>query len=238
MRYIALEDQWSHKSGDQLPEYGLFFQRPKHSRICRPHLVGQAGDLKVIHSGSAAAFGRDVEQAGRQLRSVLRQCKPASRCVCLTRRAAPKLHANDLPARTGDVWHGLISPRRAGPGTHYDLLRARPKRSAKWSSLRSDGAFGRPLCSRTVGAAAAALARHDRAFEWQGDRPPTIPWRDSIIYELHVKGFTQLHPAVPVNGAENTWGCRWRRSSSIEVYRRDGSGIAALSVVCQRTVLA
>jgi glycogen operon protein len=25
----------------------------------------------------------------------------------------------DLPARTGDIWHGLLSPRRAGPGTHY-----------------------------------------------------------------------------------------------------------------------
>src|SRR5260370_9361582 len=35
------------------------------------------------------------------------------------------------------------------------------------------------------------------AFNWEGDRPPTIPWRESIIYELHVKGFTRLHPAVP-----------------------------------------
>ena len=29
------------------------------------------------------------------------------------------------------------------------------------------------------------------------DRPPAHPWRDTLIYELHVKGFTQLHPAVP-----------------------------------------
>src|SRR5450755_3845553 len=25
----------------------------------------------------------------------------------------------DLPKRTGEIWHGLLAPRRAGPGTHY-----------------------------------------------------------------------------------------------------------------------
>ncbi|MBC7985032.1 MAG: glycogen debranching enzyme GlgX, partial [Candidatus Obscuribacterales bacterium] len=37
----------------------------------------------------------------------------------------------------------------------------------------------------------------DTQFPWEGDRPPAIPWRDSVIYELHVKGFTQHHPNVP-----------------------------------------
>lgn len=35
------------------------------------------------------------------------------------------------------------------------------------------------------------------AFTWEYDRPPQIPWHDTIIYELHVKGFTQLHAKVP-----------------------------------------
>ena len=34
-------------------------------------------------------------------------------------------------------------------------------------------------------------------FDWGGDRPPAIPYADTIIYETHVKGFTQLHPDVP-----------------------------------------
>lgn len=34
-------------------------------------------------------------------------------------------------------------------------------------------------------------------FDWQEDRPPAVPWRDSVIYELHVKGFTKLNPRVP-----------------------------------------
>ncbi|MEA2385053.1 MAG: isoamylase [Solirubrobacteraceae bacterium] len=34
-------------------------------------------------------------------------------------------------------------------------------------------------------------------FDWNGDRPPDVAMADSIIYELHVKGFTKLHPGVP-----------------------------------------
>jgi isoamylase len=34
-------------------------------------------------------------------------------------------------------------------------------------------------------------------FDWADDRPPATALVDSIVYELHVKGFTRLHPAVP-----------------------------------------
>ena len=34
-------------------------------------------------------------------------------------------------------------------------------------------------------------------FDWEDDTPPCIPWPDTVLYELHVKGFTQLHPQVP-----------------------------------------
>jgi glycogen operon protein len=34
-------------------------------------------------------------------------------------------------------------------------------------------------------------------FEWGDDAPPAIPYSDTIIYETHVKGFTQLHHGVP-----------------------------------------
>ncbi|HEY8599168.1 MAG TPA: glycogen debranching protein GlgX [Thermomicrobiales bacterium] len=37
----------------------------------------------------------------------------------------------------------------------------------------------------------------DPSFDWGDDRAPNTPLHDSIIYELHVKGFTKLHPAVP-----------------------------------------
>jgi glycogen operon protein len=37
----------------------------------------------------------------------------------------------------------------------------------------------------------------DNAFDWQGDRKPGIPLHKSLIYELHVKGFSKLWPEIP-----------------------------------------
>ena len=37
----------------------------------------------------------------------------------------------------------------------------------------------------------------DPAFDWEGDKLPQIQYHESIIYETHVKGFTQLHPDIP-----------------------------------------
>jgi glycogen debranching enzyme GlgX len=34
-------------------------------------------------------------------------------------------------------------------------------------------------------------------FDWGGDTPPYKRWRDSVIYEMHVKGMTALHDRVP-----------------------------------------
>ncbi|TAM92994.1 MAG: glycogen debranching enzyme GlgX, partial [Jatrophihabitans sp.] len=35
------------------------------------------------------------------------------------------------------------------------------------------------------------------AFPWGADARPRIPWDDTVIYELHVRGFTRLHPEIP-----------------------------------------
>jgi glycogen operon protein len=37
----------------------------------------------------------------------------------------------------------------------------------------------------------------DDAFTWGNDQPPRTEWSKTIIYELHVKGFTVRHPEVP-----------------------------------------
>jgi isoamylase len=52
---------------------------------------------------------------------------------------------------------------------------------------RDNAAFA-PLC-RVV----------DPAFTWGNDRPPRIPWHQTVIYETHVKGLTARHPEVPVD---------------------------------------
>ncbi|WP_019988097.1 glycogen debranching protein GlgX [Rudanella lutea] len=37
----------------------------------------------------------------------------------------------------------------------------------------------------------------DSTFDWEGDTAPDVPMARSIIYEVHVKGFTHQHPTIP-----------------------------------------
>ncbi|CAB4861699.1 MAG: glycogen debranching protein GlgX [Actinobacteria bacterium] len=39
----------------------------------------------------------------------------------------------------------------------------------------------------------------DYEFDWKGDEHPRTPWGDTVIYEAHVKGLTELHPQVPAH---------------------------------------
>jgi isoamylase len=38
---------------------------------------------------------------------------------------------------------------------------------------------------------------HNPFFDWANDRLPDVPLNESVIYELHVKGFTARHPEIP-----------------------------------------
>ena len=35
------------------------------------------------------------------------------------------------------------------------------------------------------------------AFSWGDDRRPDVPWHETVVYEMHVKGYTMRHPEVP-----------------------------------------
>ena len=39
----------------------------------------------------------------------------------------------------------------------------------------------------------------DEHFDWSGDCKPSIPWAQTIVYELNVKGFSQLNYRIPEN---------------------------------------
>jgi isoamylase len=43
-------------------------------------------------------------------------------------------------------------------------------------------------------------------FHWGRDVPPRTPWHKTVIYELHVKGFTYKHPRGPAGAAGNVRG--------------------------------
>ncbi|MDR7363678.1 glycogen debranching protein GlgX [Nocardioides marmoribigeumensis] len=75
-------------------------------------------------------------------------------------------------ALTGSVWG------------HHELLAHDPGDPRRRSQV--DSAPYMPKC---------VVVKDD--FDWQGDTQLRRRWRDTVIYELHVKGFTQLHDRVP-----------------------------------------
>jgi isoamylase len=67
---------------------------------------------------------------------------------------------------------------------HFGYRTGHPKQDLSFD--RRDSAPGTPKC-RVV----------DSAFTWGNDRPPRIPWHDTVIYEAHVRGLSIRHPDVP-----------------------------------------
>jgi isoamylase len=102
----------------------------------------------------------------------------------------------DLPGRTGDVWHGLLPARRASAGTRY-AFRVHGPKDLEGARFDPEVALIDPHARALSSAQPLHSQVIDPAFDWEGDRPPATPWRDTVIYELHVKGYTRLHPLVP-----------------------------------------
>jgi isoamylase len=46
----------------------------------------------------------------------------------------------------------------------------------------------------TVPTALKSVVVDNRSYDWEGDRPLRIPYSASVIYEMHVGGFTR-HPS-------------------------------------------
>ena len=122
-----------------------------------------------------------------------------------------------LPGRTDDIWHGFVPAGLAAVGDLY-AYRVHgpyaPERGARCNPQKllidpcARAITGEPRLDRSLHDAAggaeldsaAAMPRCrivDPAFDWGADRPPGTPWNDTLIYELHVRGFTARHPLVP-----------------------------------------
>jgi len=73
-------------------------------------------------------------------------------------------------------------------------------RTARWDDALFGFRMGQDdltLDDRDSAPYAPLAAVVDAAFTWGDDRPRRRAWHETLIYELHVKGFTQLHPDVP-----------------------------------------
>ncbi len=109
--------------------------------------------------------------------------------------------------RTGDVWHVFVPD--LSPATEYVLRVAGPW-EPQGAGHRFDG--GRllvdPYARHLTGGErwgdpgpGHGFARRCRlvenSYDWEGDRPLGTPLADTVIYELHVRGFT-IHPSSGV----------------------------------------
>ena len=122
-----------------------------------------------------------------------------------------------LPKRSRDTWHGFVPAPLVAPGDRYAYRvagpyapehgqRCNPAKLLLDPAAREicgeldwrDCLFDGPGRGELDSAGAVPLARVvDPAFDWGNDRSPSTPWRDTVLYELHVKGYTKRHPAVP-----------------------------------------
>lgn len=113
--------------------------------------------------------------------------------------------------RTGDHWHILVKGLPAafrygwcvdGPLDHGHRFNRDQVLLDPSATALSDGeVWGEPAnggdrLEATTGTSRRSLFVR-RPFDWQEDTPPLVPMEDSIIYELHVRGFT-CHPSSGV----------------------------------------
>lgn len=129
----------------------------------------------------------------------------AERVVLVVWGASDEVREFDLPVRSGHVWHGLLPPEMAPSGTRYAYRAFGPFDPANGHRFDPGTLLVDP-CARDLLLPAAYASPQlrgpvgrviDASFEWQEDRPPAIPWRDTLVYELHVRGFTRRHPQLP-----------------------------------------
>jgi glycogen operon protein len=144
-------------------------------------------------------------------------------CLFDTVDAAPASHSLTMPEQTDQVWHAylpevlpgqLYGYRVHGPYEPQQGHRFNPSklvldpyaksigRDVRWADELFAYRLGDPetdlsFDDRDSAASAPLAVVIDPAFTWGDDRPPRIPWHKTVIYELHVKGFTQRHPEVP-----------------------------------------
>ncbi len=145
--------------------------------------------------------------------------------ICLFENPAEKAEAQRIRVRerTNGVWHIHLPDVHPGQLYGYRVYGAyQPEKGLRFNpnKLLLDPytrAVGRELkwddalFGYSIGHEAGDLSFDERdsaafaplgivtnpEFDWENDKPPGIPWHDTVIYEAHVKGLTAKHPKIP-----------------------------------------
>jgi isoamylase len=176
-----------------------------------------------VWPGNPYPLGATWDGAGVNFALFAEHATKVELCLFDSPDAAQEAHRIHVKEYTDKVWHAylpdvlpgqLYGYRVHGPYEPTQGHRFNPNkvvldpyakligRNVKWS----DEVFGYKVGDEQAdlsfddrdSAPYAPLATVlDQAFTWGDDRPPRTPWHKTLIYELHVKGFTQLNPHVP-----------------------------------------
>jgi glycogen operon protein len=143
--------------------------------------------------------------------------------LCLFDSAGAPAASIALPERTDMVFHGYLPDIRPGQLYAYrvhgpyepaaghrfnphklviDPYAMAVARTVRWDDSMfaytvGDNEADLSFDTRDNSAFAPLAAVIEPAFTWGDDRPPRTPWHKTVIYEMHVKGFTKLHPRIP-----------------------------------------
>ena len=128
-----------------------------------------------------------------------------------------------LPEYTNQIWHGYVAGLHPGQLYGYRVHgpydprhghRFNPQKllidpyatviegpillSDAHFGYRRDGARGDVAPDKRDSARVVPKCRvTESGFTWGAERLPNVPWSQTVIYELHAKGYTKLHPDVP-----------------------------------------
>ncbi|KIO47907.1 glycogen debranching protein GlgX [Nitrosospira sp. NpAV] len=127
----------------------------------------------------------------------------------------------DLPENAGHCWHGYFPG--VGPGQRYGFRvhgpwapeqgnRCNPAKllldpyakgidgEIRWDEAVFPYPFADPNARNDEDSASfmPKCVVLQPFFDWSGDRQLQRPWHETVIYELHVKGFTAQHPDIPL----------------------------------------
>lgn len=152
--------------------------------------------------GSPLPLGAQQTPQGINFALFSRHAETVSLVIALPDSAAGQMLFPLDPAvhKTGDIWHILLvnAPptlrygyRISGPDQHGHAYDATRILLDPYARALDGGAWGerRPA----LGTAPCCRIDHE-SYDWEGDRPLGTPIQDTIIYELHVRGFTR-HPS-------------------------------------------
>ena len=133
-------------------------------------------------------------------------------CLFDSPDATVETHRIALPEQTAYVWHGYFPDLK--PGQVYGFRVHGPNDPARGHRFNPN----KVLLDPYVRAVAQNLTWDDAVlgdndldsapfaprawvthgqFDWGDDKPLRTPWHDTVVYEVHVKGFTKQHPGVP-----------------------------------------